>query len=498
MGLQHYLKILEEVKKDVSSKLKNTNRLIFVSGNFNVIHPGHMRFLNFAASMGDCLVVGLNRDDARGVFIEGSLRLEALSHLKIVDYAFIIPHEIEACLELLKPAVVVKGKEYEERYNREREVVESYGGRLVFSSGEVRFSSMDLLQNELFELNLATIIKPHDYLRRHNIKINKLINIIRSFSNLKIVVVGDIIIDEYVACDPLGMSQEDPTIVVAPVRQDIFLGGAGIVSAHAKGLGANVSFFSVVGMDDVAEISRKKLSEHGVEAYLFTDETRRTTLKKRYRANGKTLLRVSYLDQHGINNELSQDILKKIEPIIAQADLLVFSDFNYGCLPQQLVDGIILLCKKFNVPMSADSQSSSQAGDIARFSDMLLVTPTEREARLAIRNPDLGLAALAQVLYDKKIAENIFITLGSEGLIVQAEAKFGDTLVADQLPALNTSPKDVAGAGDCLLICSSMSLVAGANAWEAAYLGAVAAACQVGRVGNLPLASSEIIQELNY
>lgn len=70
-------------------------------------------------------------------------------------------------------------------------------------------------------------------------------------------------------------------------------------------------------------------------------------------------------------------------------------------------------------------------------------------------------------------------------------------IMTDQLPALNSSPKDVSGAGDSLLTCSSMALCLGADVWQAAYLGCIAAACQVGRVGNLPLSSQELIMELS-
>jgi bifunctional ADP-heptose synthase (sugar kinase/adenylyltransferase) len=129
---------------------------------------------------------------------------------------------------------------------------------------------------------------------------------------------------------------------------------------------------------------------------------------------------------------------------------------------------------------------------------MVLVTPTEHEARLAVRNKDLGLAALAQTLRAKSNNKNIFITLGGEGLLVDAESRPGKDLITDLLPAFNLAPKDVAGAGDSLLICASMALAAKATGWEAAYLGSIAAACQVGRVGNFPLTADEIIQELIY
>lgn len=90
----------------------------------------------------------------------------------------------------------------------------------------------------------------------------------------------------------------------------------------------------------------------------------------------------------------------------------------------------------------------------------------------------------------------MFITMGEERLFVYSGDSANGGLLTDQLPAFNMAPNDVSGAGDCLLICSSMALVAGASIWQSAYLGSIAAACQVGRVGNLPLTAAEVIREL--
>jgi rfaE bifunctional protein kinase chain/domain len=216
------------------------------------------------------------------------------------------------------------------------------------------------------------------------------------------------------------MSQEDPTIVVTPIMHDRFVGGAGIVAAHTRGLGAQVKYFGVVGEDQTSNFALQTLQKHGVDACLIKDESRPTTLKQRYRARGKTLLRVSHLRQHDISHELIMNMLGKLDLALESADLLVFSDFNYGCLPQPLVDQIIARCVQYGVPMVADSQSSSQVGDISRFPGMLLVTPTEFEARLAVRGTGSGLAVLADALCSKARADHVFVTLGAEGLLVHS------------------------------------------------------------------------------
>jgi rfaE bifunctional protein kinase chain/domain len=486
---------------DVISKVKSNlpfgASIVFVSGNFNVIHPGHLRLLNFAADCGDFLVVGVNSDDYENTFIQEDLRLEGIKAIGVVDFGFILDDPIEEVLKLLRPKFVVKGREYEGRNNEESTIVESYGGKVIFSSGEVVFSSLDLLKREYLGDQKRFHLKPSlDFLSRHKIVDDDLRERISSFKNMQVLVLGDLIVDEYITCDALGMSQEDPTVVVTPIQNDLFLGGAGIVASHAAALGAKVLYFGVSGIDRASKFATQKLREYGVDPVILVDESRPTTLKQRFRARGKTLLRVNHLKQHTISKDLECKLLDSVRSKLHHVDLLIFSDFNYGCLPQSLVDEISICCKKNNVPMVADSQSSSQIGDISRFRDMLLITPTEHEARLAIQNTLSGLAVIANELQEKSAAQNVFITLGSEGVMIQAP-KFPETeLHTDLLPALNNSPLDVSGAGDCMLTAAAMSLVAGATIWESAYIGSVAASCQVARLGNYPLAIDELTQAL--
>jgi len=150
---------------------------------------------------------------------------------------------------------------------------------------------------------------------------------------------------------------------------------------------------------------------------------------------------------------------------------------------------VIRFAKAREVIMVADSQSSSQIGDIGRFTQMDLLTPTEREARIAMRNNQDGLVVLAELLRERSQSKSILLKMGSEGLLVHNHAEQDNQMVTDKFPALNQNPKDVAGAGDSLLMTSALSIAAGSTIWEAALLGSVAASIQVSRIGNLPLQS---------
>ena len=473
--------------------------VVFVSGNFNILHPGHLRLLRFAHECGDFLVAGVY-DDALagdGAILNEALRLEGLRANSWVDYAFIMRRPPEEFIAALKPAVVVKGKEHEFAYNSEHDAVAAYGGRLLFSSGETVFSSVDLLRQELPVPLASRLVLPDDFPSRHGFSRRDLRDLVRRFPQVRVVVVGDLIVDEYVDCEPLGMSQEDPTIVVTPILQRTFLGGAGIVAAHAASLGAHVDFFSVAGRDEPRDVAEARLREYGVSCHLLEDDSRPTTLKRRFRAQQRTLLRVSHLRQHGLSAALQAMLLEQLQPVMAQADVLVFSDFNYGCLPDPLVSTVTRLARDTGVLMMADSQCSSQIGDVSRFRGMNLLTPTEREARISTHNHEDGLVVLAEKLRVQAQARNVLLKLGSEGILIHAETSETDQWHTDRLPAFSVTAQDTAGAGDSLLATSALSVALGTSIWQAAYLGSVAAACQVERLGNVPLQATELLTALN-
>jgi rfaE bifunctional protein kinase chain/domain len=492
---------LNQVLDKSRQPLPKDGRVVFVSGNFNIIHPGHLRLLYFAADQGDFLVVGVFDDeiapDATNSIEE---RLTNIASIKCVSKAVVLSHPPENYILEVRPDVVVKGLEFENSDNSELDAVESYGGKLFFSSGESRFTSFDIIDRDINNRRNSDIEKPSDYLTKHGSNNEQLIQLLEKFSTLNVVVIGDTIIDEYVNCDAVGMSQEDPTIVVRPNHSDYFLGGAGIVAAHAQSLGGSVNFHTVLGADEFSDYTKKSCEQFGVDLSYLTDAGRPTTHKKRYRAQGKTLLRVNNFIQAPISEGLISSAIARIIEDIKKTDLIVLSDFNYGMLPQKLIEGVMLAASENGVLVVADSQSSSQVGDISRFSGATLITPTEREARLALQDFDDGLVSLAENLRRKVGAAHVFVTLGSEGVLIhttKVPTVSSASWQTDRLPAMNLSSKDPAGGGDAMLIVSSLALAAGASVWEAAYMGSLGAACQVGRVGNIPLTLEELENAIN-
>ena len=480
--------------REIRTACGDNKTIAFISGNFNVVHPGHLRLLKFATEQADVVVVGVNADDVPGVTLPLDVRVENVRSISMVNHVVGLDVPAATFIEELKPNVVVKGKEFETRANPEQAAVESYGGRLIFSSGELRFASTSLLERE-YSVDLVAVRKPVDFLERHGFSFADLKSTLAKMAGMRVLVIGDLIIDDYVTCDAIGMSQEDPTIVVTPILTKTFVGGAGGVAAHARGLGAEVQYCTIVGEDEFAKYALDSLEAQGVRCDFFADSTRPTTRKQRFRALNKTLLRVNHLRHHPASPDVQRRMLAAVEAALPKCDLILFSCFNYGCLPQDLVDTITAKARAAGVMLAADSQASSQIGDVSRYKNMSLLSPTEREARLALNDFESGLAAVGENLINKARAENVLITLGAEGMLINTWRD--GTMRTDRLPAFNPSPKDVSGAGDSVFMSCSMALRVGADIWQSAYLGGLAAALQVSRLGNIPLTVADIVAEID-
>ncbi len=484
---------------DLKSKVGELGKLVLVTGDFNILHPGHIRLLRFAKECGDTLVVSVNGDQliTSSQYNDEVHRSDIVASLEFVDYCFVGNLPVVDLVNSLRPHAVVKGREYEEQYNPEKIPLERIGGKLVFSSGYTHQKSSSVF-SRYAEQALINVDKLSDYMSRHKITIGAIDSLLQNFEKLRVLVIGDTIIDEYMQCNAVGMSQEDPTIVVTPDEKKLFLGGAGITAAHANALGAqSVSFYTVLGVDAAADYAQEKLIEYQLGANTFQDDTRPTTKKRRYRVGNKTLLRVNDFRDHDISLEIQEAILAKLVSEIDELDLVVFSDFNYGVLPQPLVDSMIELCNEKKVMIAADSQTSSQVGDISRFKNADLITPTEREVRVALNNTRDGLVVLTEKLHQKMHCHNIIVTLADEGALLHVtESGKIRSWKNDKIPALASNVIDPAGAGDCMLAATAMALASGGDLWTSSLIGSVAAACQVSRVGNQPLNYQELRRTL--
>ena len=203
---------------------------VFISGNFSILHPGHIRLFQLARNLGDQLIVGVNSDETviSPINVPIAMRLDSVNSIQMVDKTIVINNNLEKVLLDLKPDIVLKGREHEYLENIEQEIVAKYGGRLVFGSGDFVMSSKEFFSSIDFNANISeTVGKP--FLVRHQIQLSAIEEILEKLKRIRVVVIGDLIIDEYIDCESVGLSQEDPSVIFRPFNSKRYVGGAGIV-----------------------------------------------------------------------------------------------------------------------------------------------------------------------------------------------------------------------------------------------------------------------------
>ena len=304
----------------------------------------------------------------------------------------------------------------------------------------------------------------------------------------KILLIGDIIVDEYVATEPLGISAEAPVIVVKELEAKRYLGGAGVVAKHLSSLGSEVTLISVIGNDSEADFVQNQLTINKIDARLEIDPERPTTYKKRYISEQHKLFRVSRLSQSSIKEDIKNKIKFKINESIEGIDMIIISDFQYGVIDKELAEYIIAQAHKYQKNVLVDMQCSTQSGRLSKYQNSSIIFPTEKEARITAENWDISLEGLGQKMIDICKCEFCVLKLAEEGLILFQRGK--DERF--QLPALSVSAVDVAGAGDSLLSSVGYSLCQGLNIYEAIALGSTVASVCVENLGNEPVPSSQI------
>lgn len=467
--------------------------IVFVSGKFRVIHAGHMRLFRTATDYGKKLIVALNTVDLTPDEIHW--RESILNGIEYVDEVIRYNGDIKEVLTKIRPNIVIKGDEFREASNPEKSILDDFGGKLIFTSGANFYSESDLIGKSDNEFVKQLYAMPQDFMTRNGITTDQLLKTIQKFSELRVCIIGDLIIDEYINCHPLGMSQEEPTVVVTPVDKRRFFGGAGIVAAHCKSLGAQTTLITVMGDDETSEWALQKASEYQLQSYHVVDSTRPTTLKQRYRSGTQTLLKISHLTQDFLDTSKQAEIFEVFKSISNKIDVLIFSDFSYGVLSPQTVDRILALATSEGIFVSADSQSSSQIGNLGKFKNINLISATERETRLELKDSTSGLVVVAETLRSHLKSENLLLKMGGDGVLISAQDKDGKMLATDEIAAINKNPVDTSGAGDSMLAGATLALASGANIYEAALIGSVLAGIQVGRLGNMPI-SQEALNSL--
>jgi rfaE bifunctional protein kinase chain/domain/rfaE bifunctional protein nucleotidyltransferase chain/domain len=474
--------------------LDRSKKVILACGCFDVVHPGHIRHLAYAKSKADILVVSLTADRHinKGIYrphVPENIRAESLAALEMVDYV-IIDQNADHLINIaaIKPDYFVKGFEYSDLHHEatraETSLVESYGGEMIFTPGDVVYSSTKLLNTHLPKLQiekLASLMKQFD------ITFGGLKDAISSFENYKIHVIGDTIIDTYTRTNLVGSNAKTPTFSVLYDGHEDYVGGAAIVAKHLKTCGAKVSFTTVLGADSLGTMATESLRSDGVVANIILDATRPTTQKNTIIAGDYRLLKIDKLDNSSISGKAANQIQGYIS--VTPADAVIFSDFRHGIFNRTTIPYFMeaIMDDIFTV---ADSQVASRWGNITEFKGFDLITPNEKEARFALADQDSNIGSLISSTKKAAEAKNVLMKLGSRGLFfLQDEYPYS-------LDSFAHCVKDAVGAGDALLAYATLTMLATKSLPMACIMGSIAAACECEIDGNMPIKPEQVLQKL--
>lgn len=498
---------LKEILALAQKTQKMGKKVVLCIGHFNVIHPGHIRFLNFAKKQGDLLIVTIldqskiNPGQLEDYYSEEE-RAEGVASHEVVDSVHILKQSVIEFINELKPDFYIKGREFEGKQNLikdEISAVEKNRGTVLFSSGELDHSNFKAtsFQNSFAAINKRKL-EFFKTCEKKDISLQKLLMSVSHFKKLKMLVIGDTIVDQFVSCDTLGVSSEAPVLAIRELESKEFIGGAAIIAQHIKSLGADCTFVSVLGEDHSAEFVKKQIHDSQINTFFITDSSRPTTYKIRYMVENQKILRVSRLKQHDISTDLENKICQFLESI-ENYDGIIISDFVYGVITEKVLNKIFDISKRKNIKVFGDVQCSSQLGDVTKFQNIELITPTEKEARIGLADQTSGLEALAQKLIRKTNNNNVVITLGAQGILAYRHRPNGHDVDSEYFCALEENPIDVAGAGDSVMSGYALGLCHGLDLMEASAFASCLAGISVGRIGNIPIKTDEIynyIQEI--
>jgi rfaE bifunctional protein nucleotidyltransferase chain/domain len=482
---------LEDLAAQAKLARAQGKRVVLAHGVFDLLHMGHVRYLQQAKKLGDVLFVTLtadafvNKGPDRPVF-NHHLRAESLAALAVVDFVAInnAPTAIDL-LYLLQPDVYAKGAEYRDASQdvtgnivREQQAVEAHGGRIEFIE-DITFSSSQLLNQyfDVFPSDVQAFLP--SFKTRHDSK-TLLKRLTSQLSGLRVLVVGDAIIDEYITVDPLGVSGKGNTLTVSYRDKEQFAGGSIAVANHISGFCAQVTLLTGLGALDSHEgFIRSRLSSK-ITPVFFSEPNAPTLVKTRYVSEDLTRYFEIYNQGEFV---LSPLVLAAFSQWIVEHascfDCVVVPDFGNGLIT---LDVARLLSEHARFLAVNTQINSGNRGHhvIRRYPSANFISLNEPELRLACHDRQSDLQGLAQSVGQALGARAVAVTRGKKG----AAIALPDSEQWLTVPALSKAVVDRIGAGDAFLSLASVCLAAGIHPEEALFVGSVAAALDVQIVCN--------------
>ena len=493
-------KILEvsQLKKIVGN-FPRKKKVVLCHGVFDIVHPGHIRHLTYAKSQAEILIVSCTGDKfiEKGIYrphIPQNMRASNLAAFEVVDYVVIDENKKPLkLLNQLKPDYFAKGFEYTSKglpaaTQEEKNELDKFGGKLIFTPGDIVHSSTKFLNYSEPNLDLE---KLDSVMKGNKISFEDLIKVIRKIKNTTVHIVGDTIVDTYTKTNFIGGQTKTPTFSVLYEKEDSFVGGAAIVALHMKAAGAKVKFTTVISNDKKGKFVKKELKKNKIQCNFFDEKNRPTTNKNTYMSSTYRLLKVDTLSNVPISEYTLSKILDKLKK--EKSQLTIFSDFRHGIFNASSIKKLINAIPKKSFKVG-DSQVASRWGNITEFKNFDLITPNEREARFSLADQDSTVGKLAGMLYEKTKYKNLILKLGSRGIFcVDIKNK---NRIPFSIGVFTENVLDAVGTGDALLAYASLSLKVSNSLVKASILGSFAASCACEIEGNKPIDIDTIISKI--
>nr|CRH04874.1 Putative biofunction protein Containing cytidyltransferase domain and pfkB family carbohydrate kinase [Candidatus Magnetococcus massalia] len=459
-------------------------------GTFDLLHPGHLRHLQRARQEGEALVVTItadtyvNKGPGRPVFPQ-HLRAESLASLTSVDYVAII-HDATAlpAIQQVRPAVYVKGQDYKQAEEdltgnivHEQRAVELHGGRLHFTE-EIVFSSSKLINEYLDIYPPATRAYLGEFKKKWSAQF--LIDALGELKDLKVLVVGEAIIDEYCYTTPMGMTGKGGNIIATRYNdRELFAGGSLAIANHLSGFVSEVGLLAGLGTQCPHEPFIRQQLEENVDPHFIHYADAPTLLKRRYVDETTKLFEIYHYNPEPLTPEVDEAFTAWIREHAPGYDLVIVPDYGNGLISPNMVDA---LCESAPFLAVNTQINSGNRGYhvITRYKRADFVSLNEPEVRLAAHNRRDPLEQVAESIGKRVNAKQMSITMGPHGAMM-LDLDGGEVM---QVPALATQVVDIIGAGDAFLTMAALAAKAGFPAEVGAFLGSTAAALDLQIVCN--------------
>ncbi len=491
---------LNEARSVIKNLKKNKKKIIHCHGVFDVIHLGHINHFKKSKSLGNILIVSVTSDEYvnkgpnRPIF-SLDVRMELLSNLEFIDYVCPSFHKSAVpAINSIKPNIYCKGRDYKDnnsdisgQIKQETKSLKSFGGKIFYTEDEILSSSKIINQSGL-KLNTAQK-KYLDSVTRKIKNKSEVHKIIESYKNLKVLVIGESIIDEYTKSEALGKSGKEPVLVLRDLSSKKFLGGALAIANNLASFSNQVSLFSYIGeKKEFLPLIKKKLNRKIVTKFILKKNAK-TILKKRFidNVNNQKIFGVYSIDDQNLTNIEEKNFQTKLKKEIKRHDIVIVSDYGHGLISKSTAK-IIVQNSKF-VAINAQLNAANVGHHtISMYKNADLVIINENEMRHELRNKVDKLDILLKELSKKLNSKHTVVTSGSEG--VKILGKKNSNIV--KCPAFGTKVIDKVGTGDTMLVALALSFYKKNNIYFSMLLASLAAAQNIEFMAN-----SKTINRLN-